>query len=141
MIANPHSRAVLQAEWQGVVRMRERMDHLVVSTFAFDPITSPIFANIFYNLPLLLAVDVLKQVLLQMNKEEGVTTSSPRELDDLMETAKASIPWLDWPCLREAVRRRNQVTHDGKLFGDVQCQQDIADIKAQLIAWGVIPAV
>ena len=137
MIVNSNSVAALQAEWQGVVRMRERMDHLVHSMFAFDPITSPAFGNILYNLPLLLAFDVLKQVLLQARENELIT-SSPNQLADLLESANNSLPWIDWQHLCEGVQRRNEVAHDGKLLGDKQCLQDIAAIESQLVAWGVV---
>jgi len=140
MIVNPNSLATLQAEWNGAVRMRDRVRHLVISTFAFDAKKSPAFGDLLYNLPFLLAFDVLKQVLLQA-KEDGQFTSSQPQLSDLIDGAKNSLQWIDWQCLREAVKRRNEVTHDGKLLGDVQCLQDIADIEAQLVVWGIIPAV
>lgn len=137
MIANLNSLATLQAEWQGMIQMRERIQQLVISTFAFDPIRSPAFGNILYNLPLLLAFDVLKHVLLEA-REEGQFIVSGRRLGDLMDSAKISLPWIDWQGLREGVNRRNEVAHDGKLLGDQQCLQDIADVEAQLLAWGVI---
>jgi hypothetical protein len=65
MIANPSSLATLQAEWQTVVQMRERMQALAASTFAYKASTSPAFGDILYNLPVRLAFDVLKQVLQQ----------------------------------------------------------------------------
>lgn len=139
MIVNTNSLTTLQAEWQGVVRMRERMDHLVISTFAFDPITSAAFGNILYNLPFLLACEVLKQVLLQV-KEEGRFTGSQPQLGDLMDNARTAFPWIDWQCLREGAERRNEIAHDGKQLGDKQCLQDIGNIEAQLIAWGLITA-
>ena len=139
MIANPSSLETLQAEWQGVVQMRERIQNLVISTFAFDAKKSPVFGDILYNLPLRLAFDVLKQVLLQA-KDEGLIRSSRRQLGDLVESAKTSLPWIDWQRLREGVKRRNEVVQGGKLFGDQQCLQDIADIEAQLLAWGIITA-
>ena len=137
MFANPQSLATLQAEWDGVVQMRERMNHLVITTFAYDPIASPAFGNILYNLPLLLAFDVLKHVLLQA-KEEGLFPLSGRRLGDLMDSAQVSLPWIDWQCLREGVTSRNEVAHEGRLLGDKQCLQHIAEIEAQLAAWGVI---
>jgi len=133
MIANPSSLVTLQAEWQGVVRMRDRMRHLVISTFAFDTLRSPAFGNILYNLPLLLAFGVLKQVLLQA-REDGRFTSSLPQLEALMDSAKTSLLWKDWSCLRQGVKRRNEAVHNGKLFGDIQCLQDIADVEAQLLA-------
>jgi hypothetical protein len=139
MITNLSSLTTLEAEWQGVVRMRDRVRHLVVSTFAIDEIRSPIFGNILYNLPLLLAFDVLKQVLLQA-REEGQFISSQPQLSDLMDSAKTSLTWIDWQRLHEAVKRRSEVSHDGRLFGDVQCLQYLADIEIQLHAWGIITA-
>ena len=137
MIANPSSRAVLQAEWQTVIQMRERMQELVTSTFAFDASTSPAFGDIFYNLPFRLAFEVLKKALLQA-KEEGLIATSQQRLADLMDSASTSLAWNNWQALREAVRRRNEVVHGGKLLGDEQCLQDIADVEAQLIAWRII---
>ena len=137
MIANPTSLETLQTEWEGVVRMRDRMRHLVVSTFALNTLTSPVFGDILYNLPFLLAFDVLKQALLQA-RDEGQLTGSGYQLDDLMDNAKVSLPWLDWECLRDAVKRQSEVARDGKLYGDLQCLQDIADIEAQLTAWGIL---
>src|SRR5690349_15009521 len=94
------AQTTLQAEWQGVVRMRERMQYLVISTFAFDPITSPVFGNILYNLPLVLAFEVLKQALLQARAEEQFT-GSETSLGTLMDSAKTSLAWIDWEYLRE----------------------------------------
>ena len=84
MIENLNSLSTLQAKWHGVIRMRERMDQLVISTFAFDPITSPVFGNILYNLPLQLAFDVLRQALLQASTERQ-NIGCQAQLGDLME--------------------------------------------------------
>jgi hypothetical protein len=139
MIANLNSIAAVQFEWDGVLRMRERMDQLVISTFAFDPITSPLYANIFYNLPFQLALNVLQQVLLYA-KDEGLIKTSQPELDRLMESAKPVFSWVDWQALHEAVERQKELTHQGRLFCDKQCLQDISAIETQLVAWGVIAA-
>ena len=137
MIVNSSSLEVLQVEWAGVVRMRERMKLLVTATFAGGAFTAPALANVVYNLPLLLAFDVLKQVLLQA-RDDGQFTCSRGQLGHLMDSAKVALPWIDWESLREGVRRRNEVAHDGKLFESAQCLQDIANIEAQLVAWDVI---
>lgn len=137
MIVDPSKLLSIQSEWQGVLRMRDRVRHLVLSTFAYDEIHSPSFGNILYNLPLVLAFDVLTQVLLLARDEDRFTKSQP-ELPDLMDSAKTSLPWIDWQLLRDGVRLRNEVRHNGKLFGDIQCVRYIADIEAQLVAWGII---
>ena len=137
MIANPSSLALLQAEWHTVMQMRERIEELVISTFAVDASTSPAFGNILYNLPFRLAFEVLKKVLLQA-KAEGLLTTSQQRLAGLMDSAITSLPWNNWQNLRDAVRRRNEVVYKGKLLGDEQCLQAIADVEAQLIAWHII---
>lgn len=137
MIVNSSSLEALQVEWAGAVRMRERMKLLVTATFAGGAFTAPTLANVIYNLPLLLAFDVLKQVLLQA-REDGRFTCSRGQLGPLMDSAKVALPWIDWESLREGVRRRNEVAHDGELFESTQCLQDIANIEAQLVAWNVI---
>ena len=139
MIVNPSAVTPIQIEWQGVIRMRERIGHLVLSTFAFDVSRSPAFGDVLYNLPFLLAIDVLKQVLLQA-REDGQFTGSGSQLGDLIDSAKSSIPWVDWQCLREGVQRRNEVVQYGRLFGDVQSLRAIADVEAQLVNWGIITA-
>ena len=140
MIVNPNSLTTLQTKWEVAIHMRERMQNLVASTSAFNASTSPAFGDILYNLPFRLAFDVLKNVLLHA-KEEGLILTSQERLADLMDSAITSLPWNNWQGLREAVSRRNEVVHGGKLFGDEQCLQDIADIEAQLVAWGIIPTV
>jgi len=117
--------------------MRERVRHLVVSTFAFDSTQSPTFGDVLYNLPLVLAFDVLTKVLL-LAKDQGLFMSSESELGDLMDSAKPALSWLDWQYLREGVRFRNQVAQNAKLYGDLECLVYIARIEDQLVAWGII---
>jgi hypothetical protein len=133
---NFNSSATLQREWGGGLQMRESIDHLVVQTIAFDAVTSPLFKNVFYNLPLQLAFGVLKQVLIQM-RDESAKGSEPR-LRDLLDDVKNASPWVNWQGLHDIVERQHAHTRKGQLFGDKQCQQDIADIEAQLAACGVI---
>lgn len=139
MIVNPSALATLQSEWRGVVRMRERVRRLVVSTFAFDDKQSPTFGDVLYNLPLILAFDVLTKVLL-LAKEEGLFTSPGTQLHELIDSANTAFSWLDWKYLREAAQQRNEVAQTAKLFGDLQCLLYIARIEDQLIAWGIIAA-
>ena len=59
-------------------------------------------------------------------------------MQERMDSAQTSLPWIDWQCLQEGVNCRNQVAYEGRLLGDKECLERIADIEAQLIAWGVI---
>ena len=137
MIANPSSLTLLQAEWQTVRQMRERIKGLIITTFAVDAFSSPAFGDVLYNLPFRLAFEVLKKVLLQA-KAEGQIPTSQQRLSDLMDSAFTSLPWNNWQGLREAVRRRDELVYEGKLLRDEQCLQAIADVEAQLIAWRII---
>lgn len=137
MIVNASALAALQSEWAGVVRMGERMRLLVTTTFASLAITAPALATVVYNLPLLLAFDVLRQVLLQA-RDDGRFACPSNQLGNLMNSAKGALPWIDWKTLREGIRRRNEVAHDGELFDSAQCLQDIANVENQLIEWRII---
>lgn len=111
--------------------MRERVRHLVVSTFAFDSTQSPTCGDVLYNLPLVLAFDVLTQTLL-FARDERKFIGSGSQLDDLMDAARTAVSWLDWQYLREGVKRGNAITQNAKLYGDLQCLLYIARIEDQL---------
>ena len=118
--------------------MLKRMRLLVVATFGFGSITAPAIAKVIYNLPLLLAFDVLRTVL-RAARKEGKIASKGTQLGDLMDAAQHALIWVDWHSLREGVRRRNGVAHDGELFSATECLQDIGNVRSQLIAWAIIP--
>src|SRR5882762_5888551 len=105
MIVNANTVTALRSEWTGVVRMRDRMKLLVTATFAGGAFTAPALATVVYNLPLLLAFDVLKQVLLAA-RDEGQFACSRSQLGNLMDSARVALSWIDWNSLREGVRRR-----------------------------------
>jgi hypothetical protein len=140
MIKDSNALSSLQAEWLGVRRMRDRMKLLLVSTFAGGAFTAPALGGVVYNLPLLLAFDVLGQVLTAL-KDQGTFNCRNNHLGPLVDAAKATLPWLDWQQIRDGVRRRNEVAHDGKLHDAQSCNADITAIGEQLVAWGVIDAV
>lgn len=139
MLLSPTAVAELRAEWIGVVQMRDRMKTLVTVTFATGALTGPALRNVVYNLPLLLAFDVLKQALAKA-RDESLFVCSRNQLGDLIECGKDSLPWIDWDVLREGVRRRNAVAHDGELIDGKQCLKDITSVEVQLVAWNIIDA-
>ena len=137
MIVNHALLPALQSEWEGVVRARDRVRNLVVSTFVLDTNQSSILGDILYNLPMLLAFDVLTKVLL-FARAEGQFISSRHHLGDLMDGSRTTLSWLDWDRLRKGVMCHTQIAHGGKLLEDVHCLQYIAAIEAQLVDWGII---
>ena len=124
MIADTDELTKLQSEWAGVVHMLNRMKTLVTVTFATGGITGNALGNVVYNLPLLLAFDVLKQSLVQA-RNEGLIVDSRNQLGALMDSGQEALQWIDWDGLRGGVRRRNEVAHDGKLFDSQQCIQSV----------------
>jgi hypothetical protein len=85
----------------------------------------------------MLAFDVPGETLKQL-RDEGDFISKARFVGPLMDDAKGSLRWGDWDALREAVRRRNAVAHDGALHPRSQCWADIDSVETQLNAWGVL---
>jgi hypothetical protein len=115
MVRDAAALTALREEWAGVVKMRERIKLLCISTFAFGAFTAPAIGDMLYNLPLLLAFDVLGEALKQI-KREGHFSGKSSYVGPLMDSAKTALPWLDWTELREGVRRRNGVAHDGSFI-------------------------
>ena len=134
IISNPTTLKKLQSEWAGVVKMRERMKLLAIATFAGGAITAPALAKVLYNLPMLLAFDVLKNVL-KAARDEGMVVWPTGKL---MDSAKTALTWNDWGKLHAGVRRRNEIAHDGILFDSSECLKDIANVQEQLVAWAII---
>lgn len=129
----------LRDEWNGVLKMRDRMKLLVTATFAGGAITAPALAKVLYNLPLLLAFDVLRQVLIK-GRDEALFSCKSDKLGTLMDCSKDSLIWNNWGEIRDGVRRRNKIAHDGQLFDAPQCIQDISNIENQLVEWDLIDA-
>jgi hypothetical protein len=139
MIKDADTLSTLQNEWTGVRRMRDRMRLLLAATFTGGAYTAPALSGILYNLPLLLAFDVLGQVLIALRAQGDLICDTSR-LGHLVDAAKEALPWLDWQETRDGVRRRNQVAHDGILHDAELCVAQITAVERQLVAWGVIDA-
>ena len=139
MITNADALTQVQSEWAGVRRMRDRMKLLLMATFAGGAFTAPALSTVVYNLPLLLAFDVLNQVLMQL-RDEGQFSCSRNQLGPLVDASKIPLPWLDWQAVRDGVRRRNEVAHDGVLLDSTVCLSEISRIEQQLVAWRIIAA-
>ncbi|MDP1670786.1 MAG: hypothetical protein Q8L63_01745 [Alphaproteobacteria bacterium] len=138
---SPATLEELRSAWTGVVQMRERMKTIIIVTFAGGALTGPALREVVYNLPLLLSFDVLKQALAEAGNEKLFVCSARAPLGKLMDCGRDSLAWIDWENLREGVRRRNAIAHDGQLFDGKQCLQDIDNVEAQLIAWKILSAV
>lgn len=134
LISNGDELKKLATDWEGAERMRERMPKHVGGAFVgLEQLTLP---DALYNLPLLLAFDVLRGALRAV-KKEGRFSSDRNSLGALMKAAEHAIPWIDYHALHKGMKRRNAVAHDGELFPAAACLRDIENVSAQLRAWGI----
>jgi hypothetical protein len=132
----PVDLASITVQWSGAERMLARVRGMVVSAGS-NPQTAGNFARIAYNLPLLLAFDAMRGALLAA-RDAGHFACGNDNLGPLMDAEKNALPWIDWQALRDGVRRRNRVAHDGELHSADQCIQAVQQVEEQLAAWGII---
>lgn len=136
-ILSKDSREYIEQEWRGVEVMFKRMRNLTVVTFASGAITGPAVGKVVYNLPLLLATDVLCQTL-KFARDESLFSSNKNSLGKLVQDSENILQWIDWTSIWEAVDRRNKIAHDGELFDSKLCISSISSIRDQLKSWGLI---
>ena len=125
----------IRSEWSAVVRVRERMRKLM--TGPVGSISDGALHSVVYNLPLLLAFNVLERVLQALKKQRQIPGHGER-LGELMDTFQGDPSWLEWSVLRDGERRRHAIEHDGELFLGVECLADIAAVEEQLGAWQLV---
>ena len=134
VISNGDELTKLCRDWEGAVRMRDRLQKQAGgASTGRAAVASP---DAIYNLPLLLAFDVLRGALRAI-KKEGRFSSEGNGLGSLMKAAANAIPWVDYKALRKGVKRRSAVARDGELFPAAVCLKDIENVSAQLRAWGI----
>jgi len=135
IITNETRLIKFQSDWDGVGKMFERMRRLVVGTFAGGGLpTSRGLAKVVYNLPVLLAFDLLKDVVEKVRDEGKIVWPTQK----LWEGAQIALPSKDWDELMAGVKRRNKIAHDGELFECSICCKDIKNVQEQLVTWGII---
>jgi hypothetical protein len=134
VITNGDVLAKLAGDWQGVMRLRDRLQKQGTATSAGHAAVNP--NDAIYNLPLVLAFDVLRSALRAI-KKEGRFSSEGNGLRALMKAAEETIPWIDFKALRKGAKRRSAVANDGELFPAAVCLKDIDNVSTQLRAWGI----
>jgi hypothetical protein len=135
LIADQGAAKELRDEWEGARLMLRRMGRHVRGAFVRIPQLG--LAHAVYNLPLLLACDVLKQALVKAKAHYHFKGST---LGQLMAGARSvpAISWVDHAALLTAIEHRNAIAHDGKLFAPETCLADMTAIETQLIAWSIV---
>jgi hypothetical protein len=127
--------ATIRSEWSAVVKVRERMNKLMSGPVG--SVADGALHSVVYNLPLLLAFDVLGKVLRALKRQRQVPGERD-QLGDLMDIFQGDPSWLEWSVLRDGVRRRNAIAYAGELFSGVECLTDIEAVEEQLREWGIL---
>jgi hypothetical protein len=135
LITDAHALAAIRSDWSAVVRMRERMNKLMVGPVG--SVADGALHSVVYNLPLLLAFDVLGKVLRALKKQRQLPGERD-QIGDLMDIFQGDPSWLEWSVLRDGVRRRNAIAYAGELFSGVDCLADIEAVEEQLREWEIL---
>jgi hypothetical protein len=135
LITDHAALSTIRSEWSAVVTVRERMRKLMAGPVG--SISDGALHSVVYNLPLLLAFNVLERVLRALKKQRQIPGHS-EQLGDLMDVFQGDPSWLEWSVLRDGERRRHAIEHDGELFSGVECLADIAAVEEQLSAWQLL---
>jgi len=135
LITDVGALAAIGSEWSAAVTVRERMRNLMAGPVG--SVADGALYSVVYNLPLLLAFNVLETVLQALKKQRQIPGHGER-LGELMDTFQGDPSWLEWSVLRDGERRRHAIEHDGELFPGVDCLADIAAVEEQLAAWQLL---
>jgi hypothetical protein len=129
--------------------VRESWSFAVTKSISISAAFNPLMAmlnpiqrqalEIAHNTTLLFAFSVLEKVLEQL-ADEGCFACKSRHLSALMEASKGAVPWQNFAEITAARERRNAVAHRSTVLSEVQCWDDIASIREELVAWGVVEA-
>lgn len=139
MIQDPIMLQSLRQEWEAVRNAQRRVQlHLsaAVGGLSFFPHK---LADISHSLVILFACAVLKDVLTQLRNERNFTSKS-NLLGELMDSSKATIPWVNFGLVDRARKKRNGVAHDQKILPRAECWKYINAIEKELVNWGIVPA-
>jgi hypothetical protein len=127
--------SAIRSEWAAAVTVRDRMRSLMAGPVG--SIADGALHSVVYNLPLLLAFNVLERALRALKKQRQIPGHEDH-LGELMDLFQGDPSWLEWSVLRDGARRCHAITHSGELFSGVECLADIAAVEEQLDAWRIL---
>lgn len=114
-----------------MLRMRGEIQRLIFASG--DDGRPGRLADVAFNLPMLLAFDVLKKTVEFAIKEQKLGTKK-----GWVQDARVLPKWIKFANFTAINDRRDEIVHDGVLHPRLQCSSDIAFIEAQLVSWRVI---
>jgi hypothetical protein len=135
LITDVGALSAIRSEWSAAVTVRERMRNLMAGPVG--SVADGALYSVVYNLPLLLAFNVLERILRALKKQRQIP-GHEEQLGELMDLFQGDPSWLEWSVLRDGERRCHAIRRAGELFAGVECLADIAAVEEQLAAWGIL---
>ena len=137
MIKDRTELARIQTEWDGVCKLREKIQrHLFIGGargFSHD------LADYAHNLPFLQACGVLNDALKQLRDEDHFPGKGRQTLGALVGAAKDKLHWVDYSAVETIVSERNDLAHRARVLPRKDCWNHISTIEAELRNWSIIP--
>jgi hypothetical protein len=137
MIRNDQARSAIAQEWATVRKFcagSHRQYQIPGGGFINE--TPP---ESFFNLPFLLAYGVLDHVLEELVGQGTFQCSKgPLSLGNRMFSSVNAVPWQDFALVDAGKIARNDLAHDAKLLGKMECFRFIDAIEMELKAWRVL---
>ena len=137
MISNSTALQELRESWNGVRKLRSKVQVSLLGSFAQGGSAAIFAADIAHNLPFIHACSVLNDVLLQL-RDESHFKCTRFFLGSLMAASKSRLPWTDFDLVKEGVDWRNADAHHGDIVPRGDCWKYIDAIERELINWNIV---
>ena len=72
-------------------------------------------------------------------RDEGVFQCNNRTLGALVKAAEQNLTWADYAAVKEIVKKRNDLAHEGILHSREDCWRYISVIETELRGWSILP--
>src|SRR3984885_15899189 len=102
LISDAAALAALRSEWSAAVKVRERMNKLLGGPVG--SVADGALHGVVYNLPLLLAFNVLERALRALKKQRQIP-GHEHQLGELMDLFQGDPSWLGWSGFCDRARR------------------------------------
>jgi hypothetical protein len=137
MVTNKTVLNELRKSWNGVRKIRNKVQRSLLASHAQGASSVILIADIAHNLTFIHAYSVLNDVLLQIRNEKRFKCTS-FFLRPLMKASKDKLSWNNFNIVMEGVERRNDIAHKGKIIPRGDCWKYIDAIEKELVSWNII---
>jgi hypothetical protein len=92
----------------------------------------------FYNLPLILAFAVLDQVLTELIGQGTIPQPKRPLLGARMHASSTVLRWINYALVDSGKTARNNLAHEARLIGKLECLAFIEAIEVELKSWSIL---